>query len=882
MRQGNGTDLLGVNDPRNPGIGIIYVAPNDARQSVLDAILTQEKLARKQIVVVLPAQNKAFQHSVDFNALKNMRRKLQSQIIFVIPGGSSSAEFARQRRFDVFSSLERCARSLRQPGHPQKRRHLPWRQAEIVTPASSANPTRSRQTRPLPPVVSLSQSEEELPPQPASQQPVGGEHGAARKYVAANEAFIYLAPDEDLVSVRERLRQTSARHITLVTSSKIQLRSHISWRLLYSFAREQGKDVLVISSDRQVRSVAKAVGFRVADSLDSLALSRTQPRSRLFRARSGRVTPPRPARVSRENATSTRIEAVPTQPAPGLPDIDAPFPYNENIEPGPPNRLIRPRMDDPFDDSLDDLNEDYSKAQEIRRLANQDRHAASNDKMSPHYNIEDLGDDVILPPPPSQPSLENEDTLLEDIPLPDSAGETPVIQLPTRPLIGKRSPAMAAGRVGAAPPAQRPPAGMGAPPVVSRRARTTPPPGRATVARPGRAKPPPKYRPLWITLAALLLVLLVFGGVILAAPEVLVNLGLIQPPPATVTITPASSIQQKMYAINAVTAPPIASQHQVQARFLSYTTSSQTETAKATGLGQRPAIAARGNLTLYNAMHYAQTIAAGTVFTDTNGIQVVNDKVAIIPAARPPTEGFVTVLAHTLGAGASGNIPAFDFNGVLCCAPGITVQNKAAFSGGQDRQDYTFVQQSDIDGEVNPLKALLVQNGQATLKAQIHPNEQSVGPAQCLPNITSDHTASDKATSVTVTVTETCTSEVYDRQGALDIAGNLLKTDASQSLGAGYSLVSKVITALTRAQVTGSAKVVTLLVTAKGLWAYQFSNTQRQNLVRLITGKSELDAQSLLRQMGVARTDVQLAWPGGNMLPDKSDEITIVVQNVPG
>ncbi|HLJ34259.1 MAG TPA: hypothetical protein VKU38_11430, partial [Ktedonobacteraceae bacterium] len=60
MRQSNGTDILGVNDPRSGTIGILYVFPDDERASVLAAILTQEKLARQVIVVVLPAQNKAF------------------------------------------------------------------------------------------------------------------------------------------------------------------------------------------------------------------------------------------------------------------------------------------------------------------------------------------------------------------------------------------------------------------------------------------------------------------------------------------------------------------------------------------------------------------------------------------------------------------------------------------------------------------------------------------------------------------------------------------------------------------------------------------------------------------------------------------------------
>src|SRR5437868_11545393 len=111
MKQGNGSDLLGANDPRSASIGIIYVSPDDDRESVLAAILTQEKLGRKQIAIVLPSQNKAFQRPVDFDDLKNMRHKLQASLVIVASHGSSPAEFARQRHFPLFTSLENYGQS---------------------------------------------------------------------------------------------------------------------------------------------------------------------------------------------------------------------------------------------------------------------------------------------------------------------------------------------------------------------------------------------------------------------------------------------------------------------------------------------------------------------------------------------------------------------------------------------------------------------------------------------------------------------------------------------------------------------------------------------------------------------------------------------------
>ncbi len=111
MRQSDGADLLGSYDPLSASIGVIYVDSSDDRQRVLTAILTQDKLGRKQVVVVLPEHNKAFQRSADFDGLKNMRRGLKTGIVFVAP--SSPAEFARQRRFPTYSSLESFAQSLK-------------------------------------------------------------------------------------------------------------------------------------------------------------------------------------------------------------------------------------------------------------------------------------------------------------------------------------------------------------------------------------------------------------------------------------------------------------------------------------------------------------------------------------------------------------------------------------------------------------------------------------------------------------------------------------------------------------------------------------------------------------------------------------------------
>src|SRR5262249_2996570 len=78
---------------------------------------------------------------------------------------------------------------------------------------------------------------------------------------------------DDLTTVRERLEQVPARKIRLVIPSQTQLRSQTAWKVLYADARKLSKDVVIVSSDPQVRSVAHAGKFRVAHSLESISSS---------------------------------------------------------------------------------------------------------------------------------------------------------------------------------------------------------------------------------------------------------------------------------------------------------------------------------------------------------------------------------------------------------------------------------------------------------------------------------------------------------------------------------------------------------------------------------------------------------------------------------
>jgi Baseplate J-like protein len=223
--------------------------------------------------------------------------------------------------------------------------------------------------------------------------------------MAEEQATYLISQDEELTNVRERLEQAPAHSITLVIPSHTKLRSHIGWRVLRARARELDKDVLVISPDRQIRAVAKAAGFRVAESLESPA-SQTRPTSHPGRtggsgsggrpisrtrtpttkgtpdSRFGRrpdASPRRNVPASDSQLRQGRQEPIsqmsPVEPGtnPSSPIFD-PYEkqYGQDFEPlidTAPS--VRPLMPQPDDEEPDLLLDDISMAQRIRDAAQQ-------------------------------------------------------------------------------------------------------------------------------------------------------------------------------------------------------------------------------------------------------------------------------------------------------------------------------------------------------------------------------------------------------------------------------------------------------------------------------------------------------------------------------
>ena len=761
MRQGDGTDLLGPSDPRSASIGVIYVAPNDDRQSVLTAILTQDKLGFKQVVVVMPDQNKAFQRPVDFDGLKNMRRGLKAEIVFIAPNGPGPAEYARQRRFPVYSSLEAFSQSIRLgtlasgTAHGSAKRGLLGfgRKKESAAPVAIAT-------------VSSSYAGEEK----TSALPVNGIRNVPQNAYSPNlDQNVDGASDND-GSHRGRSQVVDGAGLIVGAG----LAAHADDQKTSS-TPEHADDVLHAQSTQEANPQLH----------ESTSSNRTLENGK------------------RESTLAESYEPdKQADPGPVIITFStaAPRPRITRKFPVPPAEVVAVPV-------------------VATKLASQQNGstAATTKKKGDKGKMAVAG-----------------------------AGAGVVSS-------GAAKAGGAVGGSGGQPPSGSVPGG----------------PGGSGIGGTSRGT-----RILLAVLLGVLTVLLIGGITVAALPGGINNLPHIIPgttATATVTITPDSTNKANIYQILGVTSTPNPIMREVSARIISTTSPPQSKTVQSTGSIQ--GTRATGALTFLNS---GSTKTFGSIILrGSSGVPVTFNG----PLTVNALPGFLTVTGFAVNVGSAGNIGALDITGP-CCAAGITVKN-GDFGGGHNPQPNSVVQQSDINSAASALTASLTPGTQAALQKQVRTGEQVVSNTmRCTSAVSANHAAGDHAPSVTVRVSVTCKEEVYDQQAAQTMAANLLAKQVGTDLGPNYALTGNIMTKVTKVTVVDTKGTLAILVSAEGVWVYQFSNSVLQGFANHIANMSNQNAiQYLLSQPGVKA--VKIDNPNGNTMPDAA-HIKFVIVAVPG
>ena len=761
MRQGDGTDLLGPSDPRSASIGVIYVTPNDDRQSVLTAILTQDKLGFKQVIVVLPDQNKAFQRPVDFDGLKNMRRGLKAEIVFIAPSGPGPAEYARQRRFPVYSSLEAFSQSIRLEtlvsgtanGSAKRGLFGFGRKQEIAAPVAVASVSSSyageENVSSLAEKGTFNASPNSYSPSPGQEVDGASENNGFNGKHAKVADLAGLAAGAGLVTLADDQN-------TSLTPGYVDEESHAQ---------------PTIDADPQV--------YENTSSNTTLNNGNREPI------------------LAESNGSQKQAD-----PGPGIITFSttAPHPKVTRKFPVPPAEVVAV----PVVATELSSQRNGSTASATKKSNNTGKMAAAG------------------------------------------VGAAAVSLEATK----------AGGSVG----------GSGGQP-----------PGGSAPGGPGGSSVGGTSRGTRIVLAILLgvLTVLLIGGITVAAlPGGFNNLPHVisgTTATATVTLTPDSKDESNIFQILGVTSTPNPSMREVSARIISSTSPSQSKTVQSTG--SIPGTQATGALTFLNS---GSTKTFGSVILrGASGVPVTFNG----PITVNALPGFLTITGFAVNIGSAGNIGALDITGP-CCAAGITVKN-GAFSGGQNPQPNSVVQQSDINSAASVLTASLTPGTQAALQKQVLPSEQVVSNTlKCTSAVSANHAAGDHAPNVTVIVTVSCKEEVYDQQAALTMGASLLAKQASTDLGSNYALTGNIVTEVTKVTVVDTKGTLAILVRAEGVWVYQFSNSVLQGFTNHIANMSNQDATNyLMSQPGVKA--VKIDNPNGSTLPDAA-HIKIVIVAIPG
>ncbi len=356
--------------------------------------------------------------------------------------------------------------------------------------------------------------------------------------------------------------------------------------------------------------------------------------------------------------------------------------------------------------------------------------------------------------------------------------------------------------------------------------------------------------------------------VLVVSALVIVSLLPLLTPDATITLVPTTQQIRTTQTITVTTGQ--ATGIQLQGRTLAAITMNQARSVATTGKGHQDAKAGHGYITFYNAATYPQTVTAGTILTGADGIQVITEQDANIPAASYPTFGQTTVPALSASTGPGGNIRAGDIYGP-CCRLNVSAVT-TVFSGGQEARDYQTVTPQDITTVAASLKTSLNQSVQAALQTQVHSDETLITPLPCQQNVKPDHHPGEEAAHVNITVSETCTGMTYSTQAYQTRITQIANQQATHQLGDGYTPVGQVQSTILQARAQEHNQTE-LQVTLVETYAYQVSQQQQHQLKTRIAGENKAQAtNTLLHIPGIQSVSVS-----GDTIPTDTQHIRVIV-----
>jgi len=300
-----------------------------------------------------------------------------------------------------------------------------------------------------------------------------------------------------------------------------------------------------------------------------------------------------------------------------------------------------------------------------------------------------------------------------------------------------------------------------------------------------------------------------------------------------------------------------------------------SRTVQTTGTAFVAGAQARGYLLFDNSGDAPMTVFAGMTFDTTSGVSVQTTVSVEVPAQQNGQDGTVTVAAVAVNAGSAGNIPVNAL--ARRCCHGLFVSNPAHFSGGVDAHQARVVSQADIDSVSNSLSSTLQQQVLKLLLQKMAPGEVMAQLPVYDTTVAPAYPVGAHVSQVNVRVTVSTSVIVYNRTIAGNIATQLLKEQAAQTLGRGYAQQGTPTVGVPHVFQQGKNGVIYLSVPVRAVWVYTFSTQQLNRWKQSIKGATRDAALAYLNvQGGVQAVQIHLPF-GTDHFPTTVDQIKILV-----
>jgi hypothetical protein len=213
----------------------------------------------------------------------------------------------------------------------------------------------------------------------------------------------------------------------------------------------------------------------------------------------------------------------------------------------------------------------------------------------------------------------------------------------------------------------------------------------------------------------------------------------------------------------------------------------------------------------------------------------------------------------------------------------IAVKNTDAFTGGQDPQNYTFIQQSDVDTAATPIENSEKQQVINTMNSQLATGDKlDIASIKCHPTLKTDQPIGDKGHTITSTqlsVTFTCSGTSYNKEAVQKLVDVRIKQKSTSTLGKGYVLNhTQTSVKDTVPANTDDGILLSLSITSESAWTYDINAAQKQLLLQKIAGQKVSDAQKITQQQpGIAKVTIHVVRGDQTILPDDPTKISIQI-----